>query len=41
MFSQPVGDDSYKEAIEKKYGIDLERSRRGRPGLKGSEVIKI
>ena len=40
-YCQPVGDDRFKEAIEKKYGITLGQSRRGRPSLKEEEVVKI
>ena len=40
-YSQPVGDDRSKKAIEKMYGITLGQSRRGRPSLKEEEVVKI
>ena len=33
-YCQSVGDDRFKEAIEKKYGISLGQSHRGRPSLK-------
>ena len=34
-YCQPVGDDIFKEAIEKKYGISLGQSCHGRPGFNG------
>jgi len=40
-YCQPDSDDRFKEAIENKYGIRLGQSRRGRPGLKEDEVVKI
>jgi len=30
-YCHPVGDDKFKQAIEKKYGILLEQASRGRP----------
>ena len=40
-YCQPVGDDRFKEAIEKKYGIRLGQTHRGRPYIKDYDVVKI
>ena len=37
-YSQPIGDDRFREQIERRYGIRLGRMKRGRPKLKGSIV---
>ena len=41
-YCQPVGDDRFKGMIEKKYGIKMGLTRRGRPKLiDGVEAVKI
>ena len=40
-YCQPVGDDRFKYAIEKKYGIKLGQDRRGRPCLEDNGVVEI
>jgi putative transposase len=39
-YCHPVGDDRFREEIEKRYGIDLGRASRGRP-KKMTDVITI
>ena len=38
-YSQPVGDDRFRQMIEEKYGIKLGRSERGRPRKDMGEVV--
>lgn len=40
-FCQPVSDDQFKQAIEKKYGLSHGQTHRGRPCIKGEDVVKI
>ena len=39
-YCHPVGDDRFKEEIERKYGISLGQDRRGRPKLM-DDVVNI
>lgn len=40
-YSQPVGDDAFREQIEREHGIRLGRMKRGRPpGTDDGEVVK-
>ncbi len=40
-YCQPVGDDRFRESIEKQYGIKLGQMGRGRPVTKKAELPKI
>ncbi len=41
-YSQPVGDDRFKEMIEKKYGVKMGLTRRGRPkAIDSVDMVKI
>ena len=39
-YCHPIGDDRFKEEIERKYGITLGQDRRGRPKQMG-DVVNI
>lgn len=39
-YSQPVGDDRFREQIEARYGIRLGQGKRGRPRKQLEELVK-
>ena len=38
-YCQPIGDDRFRVQIEKRYGINLGRMKRGRPRKKAEELV--
>ncbi len=40
-YCQPVGDDRFRERIEKQYGIKLGQMKRGRPKTVEEELLKV
>jgi len=40
-YCQPVGDDRFREQIERKYGIKVGQMKRGRPFKSDDELLKI